>query len=354
MSLARLREEAARLLPRLEWQFVGDSPTTKYYTDWASFERLLEAGVEERASPPEGWRLAVGCGDGGAEPLGLLAPRESKLAAAHYAGLSSVDEVVVERGALAAGLCDGAGRGWLSQHVVARLRGGVLALVGARRSGGTLVVEAEAEGRAALGVVVLPASPLAVLVRARLRRGSRLAVSLVVASTSPSRVEATGYVGERGELELYGYLVAGRGVLDALLNAVHDGASSRSLVRGFGAAGGTATVVVRGLARVPAQARGSSTRVELEALALGDGSRAYTAPFLEVDTGAVEHASHSAASYRLGVDQLFYLQSRGLSEADAVALLLRERLGTVVAPISAALEGAPLDLRAAVASVLRG
>jgi Fe-S cluster assembly scaffold protein SufB len=334
LSEAKLR--ARELLEKLEWQYVGDSPTTRYYTDWSSFEALLEGGASTKWVKPDlgGLDYIVGCGGGGRDSvLGLAKPEESKLIAAHYAFLDTVDYVAVGPGrSLVAGLCGSEPGRWGSQHIVVKLDGGSLLVVG-RRGGGSLVLEVEASGASTLGLIVSSDSPLAVLDRASVADGSRLAISLLSSHASSARAEVTVTLGERSTVTLTSYSVARRGVADVLLNAVHGGSYSKSSIRGFGVALDSATMVVRGISRVSSQALQAATRVELEALALGDGSKAYTAPFLEVDTGEVIEASHSAASYRIGSHQLFYLQSRGLSEDDAIELILEERLAAVVKPL---------------------
>jgi Fe-S cluster assembly scaffold protein SufB len=51
---------------------------------------------------------------------------------------------------------------------------------------------------------------------------------------------------------------------------------------------------------------------------------------MRIETGDVNVASHRAAQYRLPGDQLFYLESRGLSPGEAVELLLRGRVDHLI------------------------
>ncbi len=333
MSIEAVRLEAKKLLERLEWQVVADSPTTRYYTRWSAFEKLLEAGYASYGEPLEGVDVSAGCGRGMATPLGLFDVGESKLSAAHYSGLESIDEVEAGGGKVVVGLCRGSGSGWLSQHLVAKLKGGTILVVFDRVAGGSLVVEADVQGDASLVVAGRSASPLALVLRVRVSRGSRIRIGVAVDGTSDARVEATVRLPEETEAVMKGFVrTSGSSIVDMLLNTIHTGGLSRSLVEGYGIALDSSRVSVRGLARVSRSARGSSTRVWVEALAIGDEAHAYTAPFLEIDTGEVEEASHSAAAYRLGIEKLFYLEARGLSLEDAVWLLTVERARRALEP----------------------
>ena len=56
---------------------------------------------------------------------------------------------------------------------------------------------------------------------------------------------------------------------------------------------------------------------------LSDGARADSVPNLEIETGLIEGAGHASATGRFDDEQLFYLRSRGIPEADARRLVVR-------------------------------
>ena len=58
-------------------------------------------------------------------------------------------------------------------------------------------------------------------------------------------------------------------------------------------------------------------------LVLTDGCRADSVPNLEIETGEIEGAGHSSTTGRFDDEQLFYLRSRGISEAEARRLVVR-------------------------------
>ena len=55
---------------------------------------------------------------------------------------------------------------------------------------------------------------------------------------------------------------------------------------------------------------------------LTDGARADSVPNLEIETGEIVGAGHASATGRFDDEQLFYLQSRGISEAEARRLVI--------------------------------
>lgn len=77
----------------------------------------------------------------------------------------------------------------------------------------------------------------------------------------------------------------------------------------------------RGLARVDKGATGSRCNVVCDALILDDVSRSDTYPYIEVLEQDVA-IGHEASVSRIGEEQLFYLTSRGLSEAEASTMIV--------------------------------
>ncbi len=77
----------------------------------------------------------------------------------------------------------------------------------------------------------------------------------------------------------------------------------------------------RGLLRVAKGARNTTASMRCDALMLDSSSRSDTYPSLEVNEDKVS-VSHEAAVGRIGEDKLFYLMSRGLSEQQAVAMIV--------------------------------
>ena len=77
----------------------------------------------------------------------------------------------------------------------------------------------------------------------------------------------------------------------------------------------------RGLVLIQKGAVNAKSKVKCDALILDKNSRADTFPHIKINESEVE-ATHEAVTGRLNQDQLFYLQSRGLDEAEAASLLV--------------------------------
>ncbi|MEC9242649.1 MAG: SufD family Fe-S cluster assembly protein, partial [Gemmatimonadota bacterium] len=78
----------------------------------------------------------------------------------------------------------------------------------------------------------------------------------------------------------------------------------------------------RGLCKVYDGAVNSRSNVECDALLINDTSRTDTYPYIEVDEKRAT-VGHEATVSKVGDEQLFYLKSRGLTEEEAMALIVR-------------------------------
>jgi Fe-S cluster assembly protein SufB len=85
---------------------------------------------------------------------------------------------------------------------------------------------------------------------------------------------------------------------------------------------GTGRSTYRGLCKVYEGAEGAKSNVECDALLINDTSRTDTYPYIEIEE---RHANvgHEATVSKVGDEQLFYLMSRGMSEEEAMALIVR-------------------------------
>jgi len=78
----------------------------------------------------------------------------------------------------------------------------------------------------------------------------------------------------------------------------------------------------RGLCKVHEGATGARSNVECDALLINETSRTDTYPYIEVDEKTAT-VGHEATVSKVGDEQLFYLKNRGLSEEEAMALIVR-------------------------------
>jgi len=94
---------------------------------------------------------------------------------------------------------------------------------------------------------------------------------------------------------------------------------SRIVSKSISRAGGRASY--RGLAKVINGATGCKSNVVCDALILDSASRSDTYPYIEIDEDNVT-IEHEASVSKIGEEQLFYLMSRGLSEAEASSMIV--------------------------------
>jgi Fe-S cluster assembly protein SufB len=126
--------------------------------------------------------------------------------------------------------------------------------------------------------------------------------------------------GARGEILSIAF--AGKGQhQDAGGKVVHGApyTSSRIISKSISKNGGRASY--RGLLKIADGAKGSKSNVVCDALILDDRSRSDTYPYIEIDEDDVK-VGHEASVSKIGEEQLFYLRSRGLSEAEASTLIV--------------------------------
>lgn len=126
--------------------------------------------------------------------------------------------------------------------------------------------------------------------------------------------------GARGEILSIAF--AGKGQhQDAGGKVVHEAphTSSRIISKSISKNGGRASY--RGLLKVADGAKGCKSNVVCDALILDEHSRSDTYPYIEIDEDDVK-IGHEASVSKIGEEQLFYLMSRGLSEAEASTLIV--------------------------------
>jgi Fe-S cluster assembly protein SufB len=129
-------------------------------------------------------------------------------------------------------------------------------------------------------------------------------------------------VGKGARAEILSIAFAGKGQhQDAGGKVVHAApyTTSRIISKSISKNGGRSSY--RGLLKVADGAHGSKSNVVCDALILDPHSRSDTYPYIEIDEDDVK-IGHEASVSKIGEEQLFYLQSRGLSETEASTLIV--------------------------------
>jgi Fe-S cluster assembly protein SufD len=143
------------------------------------------------------------------------------------------------------------------------------------------------------------------------------------------------YDGPGGEAELLGLYFADAGQhLEHRLFVDHNAPRTRSNVDYKGALQGEgAHAVWIGDVLIRKVAEGIETYESNRNLVLTDGCRADSVPNLEIETGEIEGAGHASTTGRFDDQQLFYLQSRGIDEAEARRLVVHGFFADIIKKI---------------------
>ena len=129
-------------------------------------------------------------------------------------------------------------------------------------------------------------------------------------------------MGEGAHGEILSLAFAGDGQhQDAGGKVVHVAPNTTSAIISKSVSRGAGRSSYRGLLKVHGGATNSSSTVRCDALLLDEHSRSDTYPTMEIDEERV-NIGHEASVSRLGVDQLFYLMSRGIPEEDAAKMVV--------------------------------
>ncbi len=144
--------------------------------------------------------------------------------------------------------------------------------------------------------------------------------------------ETARFAGPGGSLEQFGlYFVDAGQHIEHRLFVDHNAPHTHSNVDYRGALQGEgARSVWIGDVLIRKVAEGISTYESNKNLVLTDGCRADSVPNLEIQTGEIEGAGHSSTTGRFDDEQLFYLRSRGISEAEARRLVVRGFFADIV------------------------
>lgn len=102
---------------------------------------------------------------------------------------------------------------------------------------------------------------------------------------------------------------------------IHIGRDTSSTIISKGISAGRGQNAYRGLVKVLKGAENARNYSQCDSLLMGDRCGAHTFPYLEVKnpTATIEH---EATTSKIGEDQLFYCRQRGLSEEDAISLIV--------------------------------
>jgi len=128
--------------------------------------------------------------------------------------------------------------------------------------------------------------------------------------------------GDRSIGEFYSVaLTNNRQQADTGTKMVHIGRDTRSTIISKGISAGRGQNTYRGLVKILKSAANARNFSQCDSLLMGDQCGAHTFPYMEVaHPGAM--VEHEATTSKIGEDQLFYCMQRGLSQEDAVSMIV--------------------------------
>ncbi|KAB2851229.1 MAG: Fe-S cluster assembly protein SufB [Hyphomicrobiaceae bacterium] len=128
--------------------------------------------------------------------------------------------------------------------------------------------------------------------------------------------------GDNSSGEFYSIAVSnGRQQVDSGTKMIHLGKNTRSRIISKGIAAGRSQNTYRGLVSAHRKAVGARNFTNCDSLLIGDKCGAHTVPYIEAKNSSA-HFEHEATTSKISDDMLFYCQQRGLSEEEAVALVV--------------------------------
>jgi Fe-S cluster assembly protein SufB len=102
---------------------------------------------------------------------------------------------------------------------------------------------------------------------------------------------------------------------------IHLGKNTRSTIISKGISAGFSNNSYRGLVKIVKKADNARNFSQCDSLLLGDKCGAHTFPYLEINNPSAQ-IEHEATTSKIGEDQIFYLNSRGIATEDAINLIV--------------------------------
>ncbi|MCE4604146.1 MAG: SufD family Fe-S cluster assembly protein [Aeropyrum sp.] len=360
-------DELKRLVETLPFQSIADTPTVRYYTKWEVYKeymgmdyaakedqlpeqlnkviedaRTIVLGKELRAAKmPEGvnvedlGREGVSTSNGRLKPFSLVRYDTGKMQAYHALRYNQGVGIYIDRGTDFGkiAIVSLGGDGYLGHHIVLEVgdgaRGEILFIdYHGSRGLKTLVFESSigASAEVEFTNIALHSKESAVYTLREIYIGEKASItqSYLLSGGRMTRFQDDNILeGRLSKLEARASSVARPSTSsDIILSSLHHGAESEGDVRARGVVVGNGYLAQRGVAMLGETAKLAASEVESYIFLLSENGKGYAVPVLEIHTGDIIRAGHSAAVASLAEDTVFYLRSRGLSEKEIVKLVM--------------------------------
>ncbi|MBS1767580.1 MAG: Fe-S cluster assembly protein SufB [Acidobacteria bacterium] len=102
---------------------------------------------------------------------------------------------------------------------------------------------------------------------------------------------------------------------------IHLGRNTKSTIISKGISAGESSNAYRGLVKIGPKAEGARNFSQCDSMLIGQASGAHTFPYIEVQNPTAK-VEHEATTSKIGEEQLFYFQQRGIPAEDAVSMII--------------------------------
>ncbi len=102
---------------------------------------------------------------------------------------------------------------------------------------------------------------------------------------------------------------------------IHIGKNTRSTIVSKGISAGHGQNTYRGMVKILKSAAGARNYTQCDSLLIGDKCGAHTFPYIEVKNNAAQ-MEHEASTSKIGEDQIFYCNQRGISTEDGISMIV--------------------------------
>jgi Fe-S cluster assembly protein SufB len=116
-------------------------------------------------------------------------------------------------------------------------------------------------------------------------------------------------------------LTAGHQQADTGTKMIHLGKNTRSTIVSKGISAGRGQNTYRGLVKVAKRAQGARNYSQCDSMLIGDRCGAHTFPYIEIANSTAQ-MEHEASTSKIGEDQIFYCNQRGIDTEDAVSMIV--------------------------------
>ncbi|HAM98719.1 MAG TPA: Fe-S cluster assembly protein SufB [Marinilabiliales bacterium] len=154
-------------------------------------------------------------------------------------------------------------------------------------------------------------------------KGSKISWSQVETGSAITwKYPSTILLGDNSVSEFYSVAVTNHHQqADTGTKMIHIGKNTKSTIVSKGISAGQSNNSYRGLVKISKRAEGARNFSQCDSLLLGDKCGAHTFPYIECENNSAI-LEHEATTSKIGEDQIFYCNQRGISTEDAIGMIV--------------------------------